>query len=472
MTMPQLNGNSLIPSAIVKYLDRYIVGQDRAKRAVAVALRNRMRRRLLDPELAKEISPKNILMVGPTGVGKTEIARRLADLVNAPFVKVEATKFTEVGYVGRDVESMIRDLVEMSIQMVRKKMLVDVQGPAMDKARERVVDFLVPSKKTHGGGIPTFMSVMKGLSGESQQEPESPEEDRMRESTRTKLMDLLAQGKLDDREVEIEVQESQHMGIPIMGGMGMDEMGMNIGEMLGGLMPKKKKRRTMKVKDALRVLQNEEAEKLIDGETATRLGLEKAQEEGIVFIDEIDKIVSRGSSGGHDVSRDGVQRDLLPVVEGCTVQTKHGQVSTDHVLFIAAGAFHQTKPSDLVPELQGRFPIRVELEPLDKDQLSRILTEPHHSLLQQYEALMETEKVKLVFTDDGVDEIASLAERMNTEMENIGARRLHTMVEQLLEEISFTAPERQGETLTLDRTVVQERLGPLVKDSDVRRYLL
>ena len=262
------------------------------------------------------------------------------------------------------------------------------------------------------------------------------------------------------------------MGIPIMGGMGMDEMGMNIGEMLGGLMPKKKKRRTMKVKDALRVLQNEEAEKLIDGETATRLGLEKAQEEGIVFIDEIDKIVSRGSSGGHDVSRDGVQRDLLPVVEGCTVQTKHGQVSTDHVLFIAAGAFHQTKPSDLVPELQGRFPIRVELEPLDKDQLSRILTEPHHSLLQQYEALMETEKVKLVFTDDGVDEIASLAERMNTEMENIGARRLHTMVEQLLEEISFTAPERQGETLTLDRTVVQERLGPLVKDSDVRRYLL
>nr|WP_321500117.1 ATP-dependent protease ATPase subunit HslU [uncultured Dethiosulfovibrio sp.] len=468
-----LNGNSLIPSAIVKYLDRYIVGQDRAKRAVAVALRNRMRRRLLEPELAREISPKNILMVGPTGVGKTEIARRLAELVNAPFVKVEATKFTEVGYVGRDVESMIRDLVEMSIQMVRKKMLEDLQEPAMEKARERVIDFLVPSRKTQGGGIPTFMSVMKGLSGDQQDaEPETPEEDRMRESTRSKLMDLLAQGKLDDREVEIEVQESHQLGIPMMGGMGMDEMGMNIGEMLGGLMPKKKKRRTMKVKDALRVLQGEEAEKLIDGEAATRLGLEKAQEEGIVFIDEIDKIVSKGSSGGHDVSRDGVQRDLLPVVEGCTVQTKHGQVSTDHILFIAAGAFHQTKPSDLVPELQGRFPIRVELEPLDKGQLSRILTEPHYSLLQQYEALLGTEKVKLVFTDDGVDEIASLAERMNAEMENIGARRLHTMIEQLLEEISFSAPERQGETLTLDRSMVQDKLGPLVKDSDVRRYLL
>ncbi|MDD4836531.1 MAG: ATP-dependent protease ATPase subunit HslU [Dethiosulfovibrio sp.] len=472
--MMSLDGSSLIPSAIVKYLDRYIVGQDRAKRAVAVALRNRMRRRLLEPEMAKEISPKNILMVGPTGVGKTEIARRLAELVSAPFVKVEATKFTEVGYVGRDVESMIRDLVEMSIQMVRKKMLEDVQEPAMEKARERVIDFLVPSRKPQGGGIPTFMSVMKGLSGENHtaQEPEAPEEERMRESTRTKLMDLLSQGKLDDREVEIEVQESNQLGIPMMGGMGMDEMGMNIGEMLGGLMPKKKKRRTMKVKDALRVLQNEEAEKLIDGDAAVRLGLEKAQEEGIVFIDEIDKIVSSGSSGGHDVSRDGVQRDLLPVVEGCTVQTKHGQVSTDHILFIAAGAFHQTKPSDLVPELQGRFPIRVELEPLDKGQLARILTEPHHSLLQQYEALLGTENVKLVFTEDGVDEIASLAERMNAEMENIGARRLHTMVEQLLEEISFQAPEKQGEVLTLDRSMVQDKLGPLVKDSDVRRYLL
>lgn len=472
--MLALDGNSLIPSTIVKYLDRYIIGQDKAKRAVAVALRNRMRRRLLEPELAKEISPKNILMVGPTGVGKTEIARRLAELVSAPFVKVEATKFTEIGYVGRDVESMIRDLVEMSIQMVRRKMLEDVQEPAMEKAKERVIDFLVPSRKPQGGGIPTFMSVMKGLSGEHQAdpEPEAPEEERMRESTRTKLMDLLSEGKLDDREVEIEVQESSHLGMPMMGGMGMDEMGMNIGEMLGGLMPKKKKRRNMKVKDALRVLQNEEADKLIDGEAATRLGLEKAQEEGIVFIDELDKIVSRGSSGGHDVSRDGVQRDLLPVVEGCTVQTKHGQVSTDHILFIAAGAFHQTKPSDLVPELQGRFPIRVELEALDKEQLARILTEPRHSLLQQYEALLGTENVKLVFTKDGVDEIAALAEKMNLEMENIGARRLHTMIEQLLEEISFQAPERQGEILTLDRAVVQERLGPLVKDSDVRRYLL
>jgi ATP-dependent HslUV protease ATP-binding subunit HslU len=470
------DGSTLVPSAIVSYLDRYIVGQDKAKRAVAIALRNRFRRRMLDPELAKEVAPKNILMVGPTGVGKTEIARRLAELVNAPFVKVEATKFTEVGYVGRDVESMVRDLVETAIQMVKKRMLEDVQTPAMERARDRVVDFLVPGRKSRSGGMPTFMSVIKGMSGEDdsqEEEQETPEEDRMRQSTRAKLLDLLAQGKLDDREVEIEIQESAQMGIPIMGGAGMDEMGINLGEMLGGLMPKKKKRKTMKVKDALRVLQNEEAEKLIDVEAATRMGMEKAQEEGIIFVDEIDKIVSRGSGGGgHDVSRDGVQRDLLPVVEGCTVQTKHGQVSTDHVLFIAAGAFHQSKPSDLVPELQGRFPIRVELEALDKTQLARILTEPKHSLIEQYEALLKTEEVSLVFEDEGVREIASLAERMNLEMENIGARRLHTMVEQLLEDISFEAPERKGETFTVDGSFVKDRLEPLVKDSDVRRYLL
>ncbi|PIE54255.1 MAG: HslU--HslV peptidase ATPase subunit [Dethiosulfovibrio peptidovorans] len=470
--------STLIPSAIVQYLDRYIVGQDRAKRAVAVALRNRIRRRMLEADLAHEVAPKNILMVGPTGVGKTEIARRLAELVNAPFVKVEATKFTEVGYVGRDVESMVRDLVETAIQMVRKKMLEDVQASAMEKARERVVDFLVPSrKKNASGGIPTFMSVLKSIGSDapdqSSEETEISEDERMRDSTRVKLLDLVAQGKLDDREVEIEVQESPHMGIPIMGGMGMDEMGISIGEMLGGLMPKKKKHRTVKVKDALRLLQNEEAEKLIDEDAATRMGLEKAQEEGIIFVDEIDKIVARGGAGGtHDVSRDGVQRDLLPVVEGCSVQTKYGQVSTDHILFIAAGAFHQSKPSDLVPELQGRFPIRVELEPLDKTQLARILTEPKHSLLQQYEALLQTEGVTLDFREDGVQEIAALAESMNLEMENIGARRLHTMVEQLLEEISYEAPERSGETVTVGGDFVRERLASLVQDSDVRRYLL
>lgn len=468
---------SLIPSAVVKYLDKYIIGQDGAKKAVAVALRNRIRRRMLDPELAKEISPKNILMVGPTGVGKTEIARRLADLVSAPLVKVEATKFTEVGYVGRDVESMVRDLVEMSVQMVKQRMLEDVQEPALERARDRVIDYLVPSRKSgKSGGIPTFVSVMKGLSGQetpSEEKEEPKEEDHIRESTRTKLLNLLKEGKLDDREIEIEVEESRQMGIPIMGGAGMDEMGMNIGEMLGGFMPKKSKKRSMKVKDALRILQGEEAEKLIDKEEANRLGLNKAQEEGIIFIDEIDKIVSRGSSSGSaDVSRDGVQRDLLPVVEGCSVQTKYGQVKTDHVLFIASGAFHHSKPSDLVPELQGRFPIRVELQPLDKEQLARILVEPKHSLLQQYEALLGTEGVKIEFASDAVDKIAAMAEQMNLEMENIGARRLHTMIEQLLDEISFTAPERMGENIIIDEAFVVDRLGSLVKNSDVRRYLL
>ena len=464
----------LTPSSIVEFLDRYIIGQDKAKRAVAIALRNRIRRRMLPEEMAREIAPKNILMVGPTGVGKTEIARRLAELVKAPFVKVEATKFTEVGYVGRDVESIIRDLTEASIQMVKKHKMEEVQVQAAELAEQRLVDFLLPQPKKRSM-VPDFMKVFTGGEQEKVKEEEEPgveEEDRIRESTRNKLFAMLRAGKFDDREVEIEVQESSQMGIPILGGAGLDSMGIDIGEMLGGMLPKKTKRRRMKVSQARRVIQSEEAEKLIDMEEVTRIALEKVQQEGIVFLDEIDKVVARGSAGGPDVSREGVQRDLLPVVEGCPVQTKYGTVHTDHILFISAGAFQKVKPSDLVPELQGRFPIRVELQALSKEDLSKILVEPENSLIKQYQALLGTEKINLVFTDDGIRAISLFAEKINHEMENIGARRLHTMIEQLLEDISFNAPEHEDETLSIDEAFVNEKLGSLVKDTDIRRYLL
>lgn len=460
----------LTPSSIVEFLDRYIIGQDKAKRAVAIALRNRIRRRMLPEEMAKEIAPKNILMVGPTGVGKTEIARRLAELVKAPFVKVEATKFTEVGYVGRDVESIIRDLAEASVQMVKKQKMEEVQVQAADLAEQRLVDFLLPQpkKKTR---IPDFMKVFSGTENEEPEEPQE-EEETVRESTRNKLFNMLREGKFDDREVEIEVQESSQMGIPVLGGAGLDSMGIDLSEMLGGMLPKKTRRRRMKVSQARRVIQAEEAEKLIDMEEVTRIALDKAQQEGIVFLDEIDKVVARGAAGGPDVSREGVQRDLLPVVEGCPVQTKYGTVHTDHILFISAGAFQKVKPSDLVAELQGRFPIRVELNALSKGDLSRILMEPENSLIKQYQALLQTENVELVFTEDGIKAISEFAEKMNHEMENIGARRLHTMIEQLLEELSFDAPEYAGKTVSVDEGFVNEKLGSLVKDTDMRRYLL
>lgn len=460
---------NLVPSAIVQYLDRYIVGQEKAKRAVAVALRNRLRRRKLPEDLAQEIAPKNILMVGPTGVGKTEIARRLADLVNAPFVKVEATKFTEVGYVGRDVESMVRDLVENSMQMVKKRMIAGVQSVAFEHAQERLVDYLLPVRKSSSAaGIPTFLNYLKKEQPEDVPPEESP---AVRQSTRERMLNMLKGGKLDEREVEIDVQESTSP-VTSFGNGEMGGIGINISEMLGGIMPKKSKKRRMKVKDALRVLQAEEAEKLIDIEAATQEALDKAQQEGIIFIDEIDKIVSRGRGGGPDVSREGVQRDLLPIVEGCSVTTKYGQVKTDHIFFIAAGAFHDAKPSDLVPELQGRLPIRVELTALGKEELRRILVEPQHSLIHQAVALIETEGVELRFTGEAVEEIAAMAERMNLEMENIGARRLHTILEQLLEEISFSAPERAGEAIKIDTSFVVEKLEPLVGNKDLRRYLL
>ncbi|NLK19503.1 MAG: ATP-dependent protease ATPase subunit HslU [Synergistaceae bacterium] len=463
----------LTPRQIVEYLDRYIVGQEKAKKSVAIALRNRIRRRRLPEDIAREVAPKNILMVGPTGVGKTEIARRLADLVKAPFVKVEATKFTEVGYVGRDVESIVRDLAETAVAMVKKRKIEDVKEPAAERAEQRLAEALLPRSEKKPR-TPDFMRLFGGdFSRDGEQGKEAPsEEDGVRESTRRKILTLLREGKLDEREVEIDVTESQSIGIPVLGGAGMDSMGINLNDMLGGLLPKKTKRRRMKVSEARTMLTAEEAEKLVDMDAVTREALERAREEGIVFIDEIDKVVGRGGAGGPDVSREGVQRDLLPIVEGSPVQTKYGTVNTDHILFISAGAFSAVKPSDLVPELQGRFPIRVELQPLSREDLARILVEPENSLLKQYAALLATEGVELDFTPGAVDEMARLAERMNGEMENIGARRLHAMIEHLLEDISFGAPESGQGPLSVTPEFVRERLEPLISDSDIRRYLL
>ncbi|MGI6252452.1 MAG: ATP-dependent protease ATPase subunit HslU [Aminivibrio sp.] len=472
MTLMEEDRLDLTPRQIVEYLDRYIVGQEKAKKSVAIALRNRIRRRRLPDDIAREVAPKNILMVGPTGVGKTEIARRLADLVKAPFVKVEATKFTEVGYVGRDVESIVRDLAETAVAMVKKRKIEGVREPAAERAEQRLAEALLPRSEKRPQ-MPDFMRLFGDSSREREQEKEPPsEDDRVRDSTRRKILTLLQEGKLDDREVEIDVSESQSVGIPILGGAGMDSMGINLSDMLGGLIPKKTKRRRMKVSEARTMLAAEEAEKLVDMDAVVREALETVQEEGIVFIDEIDKVVGRGGAGGPDVSREGVQRDLLPIVEGSPVQTKYGTVNTDHILFISAGAFSAVKPSDLVPELQGRFPIRVELQPLSREDLARILVEPENSLLRQYTALLATEGVNLEFLPEAVDEMARLAERMNGEMENIGARRLHAMIEHLLEDVSFGAPESGQGPLPVTPEFVRERLEPLISDSDIRRYLL
>jgi ATP-dependent HslUV protease ATP-binding subunit HslU len=475
--------NSLTPSSVVAYLDRYVVGQEGAKRSVAIALRNRIRRKMLPEEMRHEIAPKNILMVGPTGVGKTEIARRLSKLVEAPFIKVEATKFTEVGYVGRDVESMIRDLVEASVQMVRRRKIVDVQEMAESRAEERLLDVLLPGgkkrkKEKSTANVAEIMKLFGALSDENDDEnrtetDEPAEEDRASHA-REKMREMLCAGKLDAREVDIEVSESQKMGMNIIGG-GMEEMGINIGEILGGMMPKRLRRKRMRIDEARRILQAEEVEKLLDMEQISKEALDKAQEEGIVFIDEIDKITTGGSAGrsGPDVSREGVQRDLLPIIEGSTIQTKYGQVHTDHILFIAAGAFHQNKPSDMAPELQGRLPIRVELDPLSESDLVMILTEPENSLIKQYVALIGTEGVELIFTDDSITAIAKYAAEMNAQMENIGARRLHAMMEYLLENISFDAGESGSKRrVEIDGDFVRDRLAGLVEDSDARKYLL
>ncbi|RUM46685.1 MAG: HslU--HslV peptidase ATPase subunit [Hydrogenothermus sp.] len=441
----------LTPKQIVQELDKYIIGQKEAKKAVAIALRNRWRRQRLPEELRDEVIPKNILMIGPTGVGKTEIARRLALLVNAPFIKVEATKFTEVGYVGRDVEAIIRELAEASFKMVKAEKLKEVEEKAQEIAEEKILDYLVPRKVRRLGTL----------------EGEEPEESPARE----KFRQLLKEGKLDDKIVEIEVNEKP----AIVGGViapGMEDIENQLKDLFSSLAPSKKKRRKMTVKDALKYIKNEEAEKLIDMDEVAQEAVYRAENYGIVFIDEIDKVAGKSKSSGPDVSREGVQRDLLPIVEGTTVSTKYGPIKTDHILFIAAGAFHLSKPSDLIPELQGRFPIRVELKALTKDDFIRILTEPKNALIKQYKALMETEGVYLEFTDDAIEEIARIAEEVNEKTENIGARRLHTILERIMEDYSFEAPDLKGQTIIIDKKVVQSKLEDIVQDEDLSKYIL
>ncbi len=441
--MTSTSGSNFSPREIVSELDRYIIGQDDAKRAVAVALRNRWRRQQLHDDLKEEVLPKNILMIGPTGVGKTEIARRLAKLAQAPFLKVEATKFTEVGYVGRDVESIIRDLVEIAIHETRERQRKTVIAKAEIHAEERVLDALVG--------------------------------DNASQDTRQKFRKMLREGELAEKEVEIEVAESNPSGMPTFDIPGMPgaQMGMiNLNDMLGKAFGQQKTLKRMSVKDSYEILMDEESDKLLDEDTVVRESLEYVENNGIVFVDEFDKITARSERGGGDVSREGVQRDLLPLIEGTTVATKHGPVKTDHILFIASGAFHLAKPSDLLPELQGRLPIRVELSALSEEDFVRILTEPEASLIKQYVALMGTEDLTLEFTDDGVDELAKLAAEINGTIENIGARRLHTVMEKLLEDISFTATDRSGESVTIDAAMVRDQVGDLLKGGDLAKFIL
>lgn len=477
------NIKNFTPREIVSELDRYIIGQKEAKRAVAIAMRNRWRRQQVGPELKDEISPKNIIMIGPTGVGKTEIARRLAKLANAPFVKVEASKFTEVGYVGKDVESMIRELVDIAVNMVKEDEQKRVQAKAEDLAEERLLDLLLPPKPKSAAKVKDSQITL-GFDADEEDEIDQAEQQKIQQekenNSRQKMRKLLREGKLDEREVELSTSPSR----PVGGGMPMvevistganfDDIGKNIRDMLSGFMPKGQKRKKVKVKEAYEILKQEEAAKLIEMEEVVKKALELVEQNGMVFIDEIDKIASQekqGQSGGQ-VSREGVQRDILPIVEGSRVNTKYGMVATDHVLFIAAGAFHLAKPSDLIPELQGRFPIRVELNSLAKEDFIRILTEPKNSLSKQYQALMETEKVDLTFSEDGLETIAQFALEANQEMENIGARRLHTILEKVLDEISFDASEKPGLKVVVDKAYVEKFLQDVIKDQDLSRYIL
>ncbi len=458
----QLSLDELTPREIVVELDKHVIGQKDAKRAVAIALRNRMRRQKLSPELAEEIIPKNIIMIGPTGVGKTEIARRLAKLANSPFLKVEASKFTEVGYVGRDVESMVRDLVEIAIDNVREEKLEDVADKAELNAEERLLDILLPPSpapaavSTAGGVVIDGTPALTESSGR----------------TREKLRQQLREGKLDERMVEIDVRERNFPSFEILTNQGAEEMDINLKDMLPNIFGQRTKKRKMKVNEAFEYLIQEEEQRLIDMDQVTRMAIDRVENSGIVFLDEIDKIAGREGGHGPDVSREGVQRDILPIVEGTTVNTRYGMVRTDHILFIAAGAFHVSKPSDLIPELQGRFPIRVELQSLTMDDFVRILTEPKSSLVKQYTALLETEGVKLEFTKEALDEIAHFAFRVNESTENIGARRLHTIMERVLDELSFDAPEKKGEHVTIDAEYVRKMLTDIVKDQDLSRYIL
>ncbi|MBZ5720598.1 MAG: ATP-dependent protease ATPase subunit HslU [Acidobacteriia bacterium] len=457
----QIALDELTPREIVAELDKYVVGQKAAKRAVAIALRNRMRRQKLPPDLAEEVIPKNIIMIGPTGVGKTEIARRLAKLANSPFLKVEASKFTEVGYVGRDVESMIRDLVEIAIDMVREEKLEDVADKAELNAEERLLDILLPPASPRAPE-PTGGLVLEGstTTGESHTR------------TREKLRQQLREGKLDERTVEIDVRERSFPSFEIISNQGVEEMDVNIKDMLPNLFGQRTKKRKMKVNEAFEYLIQEEEQRLIDMDQVTRVAIDRVEDSGIIFLDEIDKIAGRESGHGPDVSREGVQRDILPIVEGTTVNTRYGMVRTDHILFVAAGAFHVSKPSDLIPELQGRFPIRVELQSLTMEDFIRILTEPKSSLVKQYTALLETEGVKLEFTSEALDEVARFAFRVNEGTENIGARRLHTIMERVLDEISFDAPDKKGEHIKVDADYVRHMLADIVKDQDLSRYIL
>jgi ATP-dependent HslUV protease ATP-binding subunit HslU len=461
----QLALDELTPREIVVELDKHVIGQKDAKRAVAIALRNRTRRQKLPPDLAEEIIPKNIIMIGPTGVGKTEIARRLAKLANSPFLKVEASKFTEVGYVGRDVESMVRDLVEIAIDNVREEKLEDVADKAELNAEERLLDILLPpspAPRTDGSSTTAGGVVLDGSTSLAESSGR----------TREKLRQQLREGKLDDRMVEIDVRERNFPSFEILTNQGVEEMDVNIKDMLPNIFGQRTKKRKMKVNEAFEYLIQEEEQRLIDMDQVTRVAIDRVENSGIVFLDEIDKIAGREGGHGPDVSREGVQRDILPIVEGTTVNTRYGMVRTDHILFIAAGAFHVSKPSDLIPELQGRFPIRVELQSLTMEDFVRILTEPKSSLVKQYTALLETEGVKLEFTPESLDEIAHFAFRVNESTENIGARRLHTIMERVLDELSFEAPEKKGQSVTVDAEYVRKMLTDIVKDQDLSRYIL
>jgi ATP-dependent HslUV protease ATP-binding subunit HslU len=460
--------DEMTPRQIVTELDKHVVGQKNAKRAVAVALRNRVRRQKLAPEMAVDVMPKNIIMIGSTGIGKTEIARRLARMSNSPFLKVEASKFTEVGYVGRDVESMIRDLTEIAVDMTRQDKIEEIAEKAELNVEERILDILLPPPRSSSG----FYDFDSSTAEESDSSSDSSGRDEQFQRTREKLRTQLRSGKLDNRLVELDVREKNFPVIEVAGPQGIEEMGINMKDMLGNLFQGRSKRRKMRVDEAIEYLLQEEEERLIDMDQVARAAIERVESSGIIFLDEIDKIAGRESGHGPDVSREGVQRDILPIVEGTTVNTRYGMVRTDHILFIAAGAFHVSKPSDLIPELQGRFPIRVELESLTIEDFKRILTEPKNALIKQYQAMMETEGVTIDFTEDAVDAIANFAARVNEQTENIGARRLQTIMEKLLEEISFEGPDLEPKTQHINAKYVENMLSETVKDQDLSRYIL
>ncbi|MBA2174120.1 HslU--HslV peptidase ATPase subunit [Halobacillus locisalis] len=462
---------NLTPKQIVEKLDQYIIGQNSAKKSVAIALRNRYRRMQLQDDIRDEIVPKNILMMGPTGVGKTEIARRLAKLVGAPFVKVEATKFTEVGYVGRDVESMVRDLVEMSVRMVKDEKMEAVKDRAEEQANKRLVKLLVPSKKKQTNNFKNPLEMFFNQANQQEAEPSQEQEESELETKRSRIRHQLDLGELEDRIVTVEVEESQSSMFDMLQGSGMEQMGMNMQDAFSQFMPKNKKKRRLPVSEARKVLTQEEAGKLVDMDEVGQEAVEKVEQSGMIFIDEIDKVAAKGEQQGN-VSREGVQRDILPIVEGSTVVTKYGPVSTDHILFVAAGAFHMAKPSDLIPELQGRFPIRVELNKLTVEDFRSILIEPSNALLKQYKALLEVEGIKVEFSDDAITRLAEIAHEVNQETDNIGARRLHTILEKLLEDLSFEAPDVMMETIEITPQYVDSKLSSIVKNKDLSRFIL